>query len=284
LGGFACSGASYDVQGKRRSPESRDLAVFAQFLFSKKRDKRKKKKEKKRKKKKEKLLTPCSPLIEISYVAGKLEVLWEDESFPGRQLSALVASKVFFYLEDYKNSVIFALRAGSLFDVGSGLPGSRTEYVDTIVAKVMDEYTRLRIHNAEQKAQEAIPSGLEDIVNRMLERCFEDKEYTQALGLGIETRRLDVMERAIRASNDIPGIIAYSVITARRLVNNREWRRQILARIVEIHSSLENPNYVAVFDVLVHLDDWDSVSKTLVAVVKDKPLVAFQLAFDLCAR
>jgi 26S proteasome regulatory subunit N2 len=152
------------------------------------------------------------------------------------------------------------------------------------VAKVMDEYTRLRIHNAEQKAQEAIPTGLEDIVNRMLERCFEDKEYTQALGLGIETRRLDVMERAIRASNDIPGIIAYSVITARRLVNNREWRRQILARIVEIHSSLENPNYVAVFDVLVHLDDWDSVSKTLVAVVKDKPLVAFQLAFDLCAR
>ncbi len=36
---------------------------------------------------------------EISYAAGKLEVLYEDEKFGSRQLAALVASKIFFYLE-----------------------------------------------------------------------------------------------------------------------------------------------------------------------------------------
>jgi 26S proteasome regulatory subunit N2 len=219
---------------------------------------------------------------EISYAAGKLEVLWEDEKFPGRQLSALVASKVFFYLEDYANSVTFALHAGPLFDLGSGLPSARSEYVETIVAKIIDEYTRLRIHNAEQKQALQIPAGLEGVVNRMLERCFEDKEYRQALGLGMETRRLDVIERAIRAADDVPGIIKYCVKTAMRLVNSREWRRHILARIVEIHRSLPNPDYVDVFDVLVHLDDSTSVAQTLATVVKEKPLVAFQLAFDLC--
>ena len=209
--------------------------------------------------------------------------MWEDEKFPGRDLAALVASKVFFYLEDYQNSIVFALRAGKLFDLGTGTDVDRSEYVDTIVAKIMDEYIRLRIHNAENKAQETIAPALENVVNRMLERCFEDEEHRQALGMGIEMRRLDVIDRAIRASNDVPGIIGYTVETARHLVKSREWRRQILRKIVDIHSSLPNPNYVDVFDVLVHLDDTNSVGQTLIAVVKDSPLMAFQLAFDLCA-
>jgi hypothetical protein len=97
-----------------------------------------------------------SPMAtEISYAAGKLEVLYEDEKFGSRQLAALVASKIFFYLEvqlslpllagrlvdktnpqDYTNSVRYALRAGNLFDIGTGQPGTRSEYVDTIVSKV----------------------------------------------------------------------------------------------------------------------------------------------------
>jgi 26S proteasome regulatory subunit N2 len=200
-------------------------------------------------------------------VASKLEVLWEDEKFSGRQLAALVASKVFFFLEDYSNSVTYALHAGSLFDLNSG---TRSEYVDTIVAKIIDEYTRLRNHNAEQKQHLPISPELESIVNRVLERCFDDKDKQlhQALGLGMETRRLDVIERAVRASSDVAGIISYCVDTAMRLVSSREWRRQILSRIVEIHKSLPNPNYVDVFDILVHLDDSTSVAQTLAAMVK----------------
>lgn len=42
-----------------------------------------------------------------------------------------------------------------------------------------------------------------------------------------------------------------------------------LSRIVEIHSSLPKPNLVDVFDILVHLDDSESVARTLTALVKE---------------
>lgn len=38
---------------------------------------------------------------------------------------------------------------------------------------------------------------LEAVVNRMFQRCFSDRQYTQAIGIAIETRRLDILERAI---------------------------------------------------------------------------------------
>ncbi len=46
----------------------------------------------------------------------------------------------------------------------------------------------------------AVDPRLEDIVNRMFQRCFEDKKFKQAIGISIETRRLDVFEKAILTS------------------------------------------------------------------------------------
>jgi 26S proteasome regulatory subunit N2 len=45
------------------------------------------------------------------------ESLSEDEEFGQRQLAALLASKVFFYLGDLTSSLTSALAAGPLFDV-----------------------------------------------------------------------------------------------------------------------------------------------------------------------
>jgi 26S proteasome regulatory subunit N2 len=45
-----------------------------------------------------------------------------------------------------------------------------------------------------------VDSRLEDIVNRMFQRCFDDKKFKQAIGIAIETRRLDIVEKAILTS------------------------------------------------------------------------------------
>lgn len=45
-----------------------------------------------------------------------------------------------------------------------------------------------------------IDPRLEGIVNRMFHRCLEDNQYRQALGLALETRRMDVFEAAIMQS------------------------------------------------------------------------------------
>jgi hypothetical protein len=44
------------------------------------------------------------------------EALYEDESFPERELAALVAAKVYYHLQEYNESMVFALGAGKLFN------------------------------------------------------------------------------------------------------------------------------------------------------------------------
>lgn len=57
-------------------------------------------------------------------------MLHEDKVFQQNQLAALVASKVYYHLGAFEDSLTFALGAGSLFDVNA-----RTEYVETILCK-----------------------------------------------------------------------------------------------------------------------------------------------------
>lgn len=63
------------------------------------------------------------------------ESLWEDESFPERQLAALVCAKVYYHLQAYNESMNFALAAGHLFNLDE--PG---EFEETIIAKCVDQY------------------------------------------------------------------------------------------------------------------------------------------------
>ena len=45
------------------------------------------------------------------------ESLYEDEAFPDRQLAALVTAKVYYQLQEYNESMVYALGAGKLFDI-----------------------------------------------------------------------------------------------------------------------------------------------------------------------
>jgi len=63
------------------------------------------------------------------------EALYEDDSFPERQLAALVLSKVYYHLEEYNDSMTFALAAGDLFKLDA--PG---EFEETIISKCIDQY------------------------------------------------------------------------------------------------------------------------------------------------
>jgi hypothetical protein len=56
------------------------------------------------------------------------EALYEDESFSERGLAALVASKVYYHLQEYNESMVLALGAGKLFKLENG-----GEYEETII-------------------------------------------------------------------------------------------------------------------------------------------------------
>ena len=69
-------------------------------------------------------------------------------------------------------------------------------------AKCIDHYTVLRMKwfddTADSKPE--IDPRLENVVNRMFERCFDEHKFQQAAGIALETRRIDLLERAIQES------------------------------------------------------------------------------------
>lgn len=78
--------------------------------------------------------TPSCPPVTGSIDADLLrfrEALYEDESFPERELAALVAAKVYYHLQEYNESMVFALGAGKLFQLDSG-----GEFEETIIGKI----------------------------------------------------------------------------------------------------------------------------------------------------
>ena len=163
--------------------------------------------------------------MEIADKIQTLECLSEDPDFVDRRLAALVASKVHYHLESYDEALSFALGAEELFDVTE-----RSEYVETIIgeyikletvvldtedgtcflqcvslffnhdhiaAKCIDSYTKKRA-TGDPVIQATIDPRQEEIVNRMFDRCFNDGQFKQAMGIAIETRRMDMFVKSIR--------------------------------------------------------------------------------------
>ena len=67
------------------------------------------------------------------------EALYEDESFPERELAALLTAKVYYHLGEYNESMIFALGAGKLFDLDN-----KGEFEETIICKFYARGVRVR--------------------------------------------------------------------------------------------------------------------------------------------
>uniref|UniRef100_A0A452GVC0 26S proteasome non-ATPase regulatory subunit 1 n=1 Tax=Gopherus agassizii TaxID=38772 RepID=A0A452GVC0_9SAUR len=221
---------------------------------------------------------------EISESVDKIEVLYEDEGFRSRQFAALVASKVFYHLGAFEESLNYALGAGDLFNVNDN-----SEYVETIIdfqlsSKCIDHYTKQCVENAELAEVEKKPvdERLEGIVNKMFQRCLDDHKYKQAIGIALETRRLDVFEKTILESNDVPGMLAYSLKLCMSLMQNKQFRNKVLRVLVKIYMNLEKPDFINVCQCLIFLDDPQAVSDILEKLVKeDNLLMAYQICFDL---
>lgn len=66
----------------------------------------------------------------LTCVLSCREALYEDETFPERELAALVASKVYYHLQEYNESMVFALGAGKLLNLDKG-----GEFEQTIICR-----------------------------------------------------------------------------------------------------------------------------------------------------
>lgn len=222
---------------------------------------------------------------EISEAIVKVESLCEDKSFRNRDLAALLASKIYYHLGSFDDCLAYAISANNLFDINH-----KSEYVDTIISKCIDQYSKLRLQNVQAKPGEKtakvdIDPRLEGIVNRMFERCFSHHQYKQVLGLALETRRMDVFERSIVSCQDVPSMLSYAFRVCMSLIENRQFRDEVLRILVRLYRNLEKPDYINMIQCLIFLDDAKSVADILDKLTKsdrsEDSLLAYQIAFDL---
>lgn len=218
---------------------------------------------------------------EISEAIQKIEFLHEDKTFAQQNLAALVASKVYYHLGSFADSLQYALGASDLFDVNA-----RNEYVETIISKCIDHYTKLRVEAAENPSSPpAMDPRLEAIVNRMFQRCLDDKQYKQALGLALETRRMDVFAKSIESSDSVNEMLSYAFQVAMSTIENRSFRSTVLRSLISLYRNLEVPDYVNMSQCFIFLDDPKSVAQLLEGLIQNNDekncLMAYQIAFDL---
>jgi len=224
---------------------------------------------------------------EIADHIETIEELYEDDKFESRELAALVASKVHYHLEQFDESLSYALGAGALFtdQITSGKP---SQYVFTILSKVIDKYIAERLERTNTTEDKGpIDARLESIVESMFERCFAEGNIRQAVGIALESVRLDKLDECIaKAATDRAAILSYTLEACQTLVQSRTFRDKVLRVLVGQYKQLETPDYQNMCHCLMLLEDDAAVASHLSEVIKkdddNSELLAYQIGFDLC--
>ena len=183
----------------------------------------------------------------------------------------------------YEEALQLALKSGGKFDVEE-----RSAYVETLISKCIDKYIAIRTRNAEARPDDQlkVDEKLELVVNQMFARCMRDHKLTQAIGIGIEARRPDVVGDFIKASPEQDVLLAFTLELAEKTVASKDFRSTILRLVATILKDF--PMMAVHFSQLcrcyVNLNDYAELASLLVSwqlESKEHSLIALQIAFDL---
>jgi len=211
----------------------------------------------------------------------------DDPTFPQRELAASIASKVFYYLEEYEDALRLALEAGDKFDLNE-----RSQYVETLVHKCIDKYIEKRVAIVDKKEEGiVIDAKMEGVINKMFERCYQDQQFNQAIGVALESRRLEKVREAIENSRDIEEKLSYTFTIAQNIVrSNKSFRNEILRLLLLIYEGKHGGNfdYYKIVKCQFFLNIPEACAILLSRLIQSSSddqesnyLVAYQIAFDV---
>lgn len=144
-----------------------------------------------------------------------------------------MASKVFYHLEEYDDALRLAMEAGDKFDIMT-----ETKYVQTLVHKCIDSYTerRVAIYEKKQEGVEVDPR-MEAIVNRKFEQCFNEGKFKQAIGIALETKRIDMVRASIEKAANPEAMLGYAFTLATETIKSKDFRTEILQVILDVYEA-----------------------------------------------
>lgn len=220
---------------------------------------------------------------EIANSLTELEELYEDRQFEKRHLAALVISKVYYNLGDFEALVKYGLRAETEFDLEE-----KSQYIETIVSQCINSYSAEARRRYLGEDTSAVNPQLVAVFEKMVHKCIAAGELKLALGIALDSFRLDIVQRIIRdevAKDEESGLalINYVLVCSNTVIANATFRSEVLNTLIDSLLALQaNQDFFTVFKIIVQLNDADlavQVFKQLVA--KQEHLVAYQGAFDL---
>jgi len=239
---------------------------------------------------------------EILEQIDPIEELALNDSFEFKELAAAVASKCFYHLEEYNESLQLALRAGKFFDVNS-----ENEYEVCIIGKCIEAYIALQNYdpkesgNADDMEDEEddeemvkmqmlaeMKPQLENILNGLFEKCYSKGNFHEALGIAVEAQKLDKVKDTIeRSGNHMQAeMLSHALSVSQTIIKNKAFRMKMIHTLVELYEAQKDQtgstNYLELAVCLHLLGHVDLYSVLLIDLLKsDDFLVAYQIAFDL---
>lgn len=187
----------------------------------------------------------------------------------------------------YDEALSFALGAEDLFKIDN----TADEYVDTIIAKAIDRYIADKKTQVTENKDLKIDPRVERVVQLMFTRCFHDAEYQQAIGIALESFRLDIVEESfnlLKSDQVYPlflqlitqvaeksKLLNWVLYASMNIVENLDFRNNILRLLVKQYHELSEPDYDSVCQCFIHLNDTTSCAQMLKDLVARDEVVHF---------
>lgn len=137
-----------------------------------------------------------------------------------------------------------------------------------VPGKCIDDYIHRRVAEYEGRATAPIPSDLVEVVERMFKRCLDDKQYEQAVGVALESRRIDVVRAVVEKAENRGAVLSYCFRAARDVVQHRAFRQEVFRQLVELYKQAEHPDHLQIVQCLIFTDDSAAVTELLLSLVK----------------
>jgi 26S proteasome regulatory subunit N2 len=190
--------------------------------------------------------------------------------------ASLVASKVYYFLGKYDEALSFALGAGSASSHAETRTYGLEEYVETIVSKAIDRYIQARTVEQSSREDRSL-LAIEGIFNR----CIDGGEYKQAIGIALESQRLDVISSIYSQTRDA-SLLNYTTEGVLDTGLSLSYRDQVLRFLFPLFARpTGSPHVHALTRLLVTLSDPSLSISLLSSLILNEELLAYQFAFDL---
>jgi 26S proteasome regulatory subunit N2 len=117
----------------------------------------------------------------------------------------------------------------------------------------------------------------------MVRICLEEGDYEQVVGIALDSRRLDVLEAALKAAQSGAGLLRYTQKEVLEHCTSLGFQQSVLELLVKIAESQTEVDYMFVCDCLVSTGNVPKCCDVLAAALQRPELlpVALQIAFNI---